>query len=98
MEEKLFLQIPSINIMCPHGENMIVVLITKRLEIIMSIQVRLFSRITFDYTENGGKAFLANLKHQYRASQWGEHDCSANYEMNGDYYGYPSLSHLTDEL
>ena len=23
------------------------------------------------------KAFLANPKHQYRISQWGEHDCSA---------------------
>ena len=23
------------------------------------------------------KAFFANPKHQYRVSQWGEHDCSA---------------------
>ena len=34
------------------------------------------------------KAFLANPKHQYRASQWGEHDCS------GDYNEYPSVSHF----
>ena len=44
------------------------------------------------------KAFLANLKHQYLASQWGEHDCSAHNEKNGDCYGYPSLSHFTSEL
>ena len=43
------------------------------------------------------KAFVANPKHQYRASQWGEHDCSAHNEKNGDYNEYPSLSHFTDE-
>ena len=45
-----------------------------------------------------GKAFLASLKHQYRVSQCGEHGCSANNKRNGDYYEYPSLSHLTDEV
>ena len=44
------------------------------------------------------KAFLSNLKHQYRVSQYGEQDCSANSKRNGDYYEYPSLSHFTDEL
>ena len=43
------------------------------------------------------KVFLANPKHQYRVSQRREHDCSAHNEKNGDYYGYPSLTHLTDE-
>ena len=43
------------------------------------------------------KAFLANLKQQYHVSQRGEHDCSAHNEKNGDYYEYPSLTHLTDE-
>ena len=54
-EKKLFLQIKSINIMYPNKENMIVVPITKRMEIIMSIQVCLISQINFDYKENGGK-------------------------------------------
>ena len=44
------------------------------------------------------KAFLLILKHQYRVSQNGEQDYSANNKGNGDYYQYPSLSHLTDEL
>ena len=43
------------------------------------------------------KSFLANPKHQYRVSQWGERDCSAHNEKNGDYYDYPSLSHSTVE-
>ena len=38
------------------------------------------------------KSFLANLKHQVHVSQYGEHDCSANNKMNGDYCGYQSLS------
>ena len=38
-KEKLFLQIQSINITYPNEENMILVPITKRMEIIMSIQV-----------------------------------------------------------
>ena len=44
------------------------------------------------------KAFLGNPKHQYRVSQYREYDCSANNKKNGDYYEYPSLSHLMDEL
>ena len=43
------------------------------------------------------KAFLANPKHQYRVSQYGEHDCSAHNKKNGNYYEYPSLCHLTGE-
>ena len=34
------------------------------------------------------KSFLANLKHQYRVSQFGEHDCSTHDEKNVDYYKY----------
>ena len=97
VERKLFLQIQSSSIMYPNVENMIVMLITKRMEIIMSVQGCLFSRMAFDYKENGGKkAFLA--MHQYCVSQCGEHDYSANNKKNGYYYGYPSLSHFTDEL
>ena len=44
------------------------------------------------------KAFLAKPNRQYQVSHYEEHDCSANDKMNGDYYEYPSLSHLTDEL
>ena len=44
------------------------------------------------------KAFLANPRRQYRVSQRGEHDCSANNEKNRDYNEYPSLSHFTNEL
>ena len=99
MEERnLFLQIGSINIMYPNVENMIVLPITKRMEIIMYIHVCLISRINFDYTKNiGKKAFLANPKHQYRVSQCREHDCGAHNKKNKDYYEYPSLSHCTDE-
>ena len=43
------------------------------------------------------KAFLANPKDQYCASQCGEHDCTIHNEMNVDYYEYLSLTHLTEE-
>ena len=50
--------------MFPNEENMIVVPITKRMEIDMSIQVCLISWMNFDYEENGGKkGLLANPKH-----------------------------------
>ena len=44
------------------------------------------------------KAFPANTKHQNHVSQCEEDDCSANNKKDGDYYGYPSLSHFTNEL
>ena len=78
---------------------MIVVPITKRVEIVMSIQVCLISQMNFDYEENGGKkAFLANPKHQYRLSQCGKQDCNAKNKKYGDCFGYPSLSHSMAEL
>ena len=43
------------------------------------------------------KAFHANPKHQYHASQCGEHDFSAYNEKNGHYYDFPSWTHFTDE-
>ena len=77
---------------------MIVVPITKRIEIIMSIQVCFISRMNFDSKENRGrKSFLANLKHQYRAPQWGEQDYNAHNKKNKDYCEYPSLSDFMDE-
>ena len=84
--------------MYPKGKNMIVMPITKRMEIIMSIQVCLISRMNISYKENGEKnAFFANTKPQYRASQCGEYDYGANNKKNVDYYVYPSLTHFTDE-
>ena len=83
--------------MYPSVENMIAKLITKRMEILMGIQVCLW--MNFDYKKNGQKkAFPANLKYQYRVSQCGEHDCCDNTNKNGDYYVHPSLSHFLDEL
>ena len=55
--------------------------------------------MNFDYKENDGKkAFPANPKHQYLVSHYGGHDCNANNKMNGDCYGYPSLSRFMDVL
>ena len=69
MERKLFFQIQSINMVYPNVENLIVMPITKRIEIVMRIQVCLISRMNFDFKENGGKnALLANPKSQYRVS------------------------------
>ena len=62
--KKAFLAILKHQYRHPNVENMIVVPITKRIEIIMRIQFCLISQINFDYTENGGKkSFLANRKH-----------------------------------
>ena len=98
-ERKLVLQIQSINIVYPIMENIISMPITKRMEMVMGIQVCLISRMNFDYKENGGnKAFPTDLKHQYRISQYGEHDCCANNKKNGYYYKYPNLFHFTDKL
>ena len=44
------------------------------------------------------KTFLAKPKHQYRVSQYGEKDCSAQSQKNRDYYENPSLTHFMDEL
>ena len=69
------------------------------MEIITSIKVYLIPQVNFNYKVSGGKkTFLANLKHQYCVSQWGEHDYGANNKKNGGYYGHPRLSHFTDEL
>ena len=43
------------------------------------------------------KAFIANPKHQYHASQYGEHDCSTHNKKNKDCYEYPSLTYFMDE-
>ena len=64
-----------------------------------SIQVCIISQMNFDYKENGEKKdFLANPKHQYCVSQYGEHDSSARNKKKGDYNQYPSLTHFMDKL
>ena len=52
-------------------ENMIVMPITKRMEITIGIKVCLIPRMNFDYKEYGGKEdFLTNPKHQYHVPQY----------------------------
>ena len=78
---------------------MIVVPITKGVEIIMSIHVCLISWMNLNYKEKDAKkAFPANTKHENRVSQSEEHNCCANNKKNGDYYEYRSLSHFIDKL
>ena len=78
---------------------MIVVPITKRTEIIISIQICLISWTNINYKENGQmQRLLANPKHQNCVSQYGEHDCNASKKKNGDYYENPSFSYFTDEV
>ena len=54
VEGKGFLANPKQQYGVPNMENMIVVPITNDMEIIMTIQVWLISRINFDYKKNGG--------------------------------------------
>ena len=78
---------------------MIVVPITKRMEIIMGIQVFSFCEWTLIISKMiERKGFLENPKHQYHVSEWEDRDCSAHNKKNGDYYGYPNLSHFKDKL
>ena len=68
-KKKLFFQIQHINIVYPNGKNMVIGPITKWMEIIVGIQVSLISWMNFNYMKIAKrKVFLANLKHQYRAS------------------------------
>ena len=74
IERKAFLA--NLKHQYPYKENMIVELITKRIEIIASIQVCLNSQMNFDYKENGGKkSFSSKSEHKYRVSHYGESDC-----------------------
>ena len=98
-KKKLFLQIQSVNIVYPNMENKIVVPITKEIEIIMSIQVCLISRMNFDYKENGGKkSFSCKSKASISCIPIWKQDCRAKKKGIGDHFEYPSLSHFTDEF
>ena len=75
-------------------ENMIVVPITKKIEIIMSIEVYLNSLMNINYKENDGKkSFSTKSKASISCTP-----ISAYNKNNGDNYEYPSLSHLTNKL
>ena len=72
--------------MYPCEMNMIRVPITKRMEIVKSIQVYPISRLTLIIRKMVEiKAFFAKSKHQYRVSQQDEHHWSPNNKKNGDY-------------
>ena len=72
VKQKAFFANPSLNIMYPNEENIIIVPTTKRMDIITSIKVYLILGMSINYKKNDGKkAFLANLKHQYCVSQCG---------------------------
>ena len=79
MREKLFLEIQSINIMYPNVENLVVVPKMKRMEIIMSIQVCLISRMNINYSKNGGnKSFSCQTKTSIPSISLTKHDCNAH--------------------
>ena len=54
-ERKAFLANQSVNIMHPNEENIIVVPITKKIEIILSIDVCPILRVNINNKDNGGK-------------------------------------------
>ena len=63
VEKKLLFQIQRVKIVYPNKENMIVMPIMKRMEIIMNIQDYLISKMNINYKGNGGKkAFAAIAK------------------------------------
>ena len=92
-KEKLLLQIQSINVKHPNEENVIVLTITKRMEIITSFQDCLISWMSINYKENGRKQSLS-CKSEARRSHilMGEHDCSANNKKNGDFLQIQSIN------
>ena len=98
-KEKLFLQFQSINTVYPNVENMMVVPIIEEWRLLwVSKHVSFQGWILIISKIVERKAFLANPKCQYRVSQSGEHDCSANNKKNGDYYEQTCFSHFMDEL
>ena len=69
------------------------------MEIITSIQVCfIYGWTLVIWTTLERKAFVANPKHQYHVSQWGEQVYGAHSQKNEDYYDNPSLSHSMNEF
>ena len=98
VEKKAFLSNAKVNIMYPNLENMTVVPITKRMEIIMNIQVCLISRMNNNYKGNGGKEKLylqiqsIIIVYPNKVNMI----IMPNHKNSGDYYKYLSLSHFAD--
>ena len=77
---------------------MIVVPNSKKMEIIMSIQVCFIPQMNINFKESCGKKSIScKSKTSIRVSQCGEQDCSANNKKNEDYNQYPSFSHFMVE-
>ena len=99
MEENLFFPNQSINIMYPNVENLIVVPIIKRKEIIMRIQVWLISRTNIGYKENGQKkAFLAKPSTNIVYPNEMNMLVLPTNHKSKDCYEHPSFSRFADEL
>ena len=85
--------------MYPNEENTIVVPITKRKKIVMSIQVCLISWVNINFKESGGKkSFSCESKALKSCIPMRQHDYTAHNKKNRDCYEYPRLSHVIDEL
>ena len=77
---------------------MIVVPITKRMDIIMSMQVCPISPININYEENNGeKLFLPNKNFNIIYPYMENMIVVPNHKKIGDYYENPSLTHFTDK-
>ena len=98
VEKDAFLANPKHHIVHPNEETMTIVCITKKIEIIMSIQVYHISQINIIDKENAGnKSFSCKSKESISCITIGRNNCSAHNKKNIDYFEYPSLTHFTDD-
>ena len=90
----------SINVVHPNEDNMTVMPITKRMEIITRTQVCLISQMNIDYKENGGKNWFFSQIQSINIVYPNKENIVVvpNHNRNGEYYENPSLSHFTDKL
>ena len=99
MNVNLFFLNQRIIIVYPNKENMIIVPITKKLEIIINIHVCLISLMNFNNKENRKeKLFLPNQSINIVYPKEVNMIVMPNTKKNRDYYKYPSLSQFTDEF
>ena len=91
VEKKAFPSNQSINIVYPNVENMIIVPITKRMEIIIGIQVLLILRMNINFKEIGWKKKLL-LRNQSSISVYPNKEnmfMVPNNKKKEDYYKNP---------
>ena len=99
MKVNIFLPTQTINIVYPKEDNMIIVPITKRVEIILSTQVWLISRMGIKYKEMVERNFFLQIQRSNIVHPNVENMVVVpNHNRNGDYYENPSLSYFMDEL